>query len=189
MKKLITLAVMLMLAASASAQSNNETQQKPKGPFSFGVGYDFGYFVAENVKYDDGTNFRANWKRGIHLINLNFDYAITPRWTTGIATGFSAYGIPLLFEVKHFFGNNVNSSRWLTYANMGVNFSLPEFKVGMQAGIGGGYRFHIAPRFKIDVKAGYKFMQLQGKDVTVAATTDNAHTNGHAFTLGVGFAF
>ncbi len=72
MKKLITLAVMLMLAASASAQSNNETQRKPKGPFSFGVGYDFGYFVAENVKYDDGTNFRANWKRGIHLINHNF---------------------------------------------------------------------------------------------------------------------
>lgn len=197
MKKLITLAVMLMLAASASAQSNNETQQKPKGPFSFGVGYDISIFASETYKNENIDRTKVGDLRGAHMITLNFDYAVTPRWTTGIVTGFTSYGVPLLFEAKHFWSNDVNRSRWLTYANVGVNFSGPnKFHVGMQGGIGGGYRFHIAPRFKIDLTAGYHFMQNHqeiSRKVSAGsiegASIEEAKFNAHAFSIGVGFVF
>lgn len=197
MKKLITLAVMLMLAASASAQSNNETQRKPKGPFSFGVGYDISIFASETYKNENIDRTKVGDLRGAHMITLNFDYAVTPRWTTGIVTGFTSYGVPLLFEAKHFWSNDVNRSRWLTYANVGVNFSGPnKFHVGMQGGIGGGYRFHIAPRFKIDLTAGYHFMQNHqeiSRKVSAGsiegASIEEAKFNAHAFSIGVGFAF
>ena len=124
MKKLITLAVMLMLAASASAQSNNETQRKPKGPFSFGIGYDYAIFAATTIENNIiGKQKVKDAYVDMHMLTLNFDYAVTPRWTAGLVTGYTGYGIPLLFEAKHFWNNDVNSSRWLTYANMGVNFS------------------------------------------------------------------
>lgn len=197
MKRIITLAVMLMLAVSASAQSNNETQQKPKGPFSFGVGYDISIFASETYKNENIDRTKVGELRGAHMITLNFDYAVTPRWTTGIVTGFTSYGVPLLFEAKHFWSNDVNRSRWLTYANVGVNFSGPnKFHVGMQGGIGGGYRFHIAPRFKIDLTAGYHFMQNHqeiSRKVSAGsiegASIEEAKFNAHAFSIGVGFAF
>lgn len=193
MKKLIAFAVMLMLAASASAQSNNETQQKPKGPFSFGIGYDYAIFAATTIENDIiGKQKVKDAYVDMHMLTLNFDYAVTPRWTAGLVTGYTGYGIPLLFEAKHFWNSNVNSSRWLTYANMGVNFSgTDKIKAGMQAGIGGGYRFHIAPRFKIDLTLGYNFLQKYG-EVMVANSDYIIQTgkyNGHAFTFGVGFVF
>lgn len=194
MKKLITLAVMLMLAASASAQSNNETQKKPKGPFSFGVGYDIAVFASETYKNENIDRTKVGDIRGTHMVSLNFDYAVTPRWTTGIVTGFTSYGVPLLFEAKHFWNSDVNRSRWLTYANVGVNFSGPsDFHVGMQGGIGGGYRIHIAPRFKIDITAGYHFMQnhqeITRQIGTEGVSFEEAKFNAHAFSIGVGFAF
>jgi opacity protein-like surface antigen len=193
MKKLITLAVMLMLAASASAQSNNETQRKPKGPFSFGIGYDYAIFVVTTIENDIiGKQKVKDAYVDMHMLTLNFDYAVTPRWTAGLVTGYTGYGVPLLFEAKHFWNSDVNSSRWLTYANMGANFSgTDNIKAGMQAGIGGGYRFHIAPRFKIDLTLGYNFLQKNG-EVMVANSDYIIQTgkyNGHAFTFGVGFAF
>lgn len=194
MKKLITLAVMLMLAASASAQTNVEETKKPKGPFSFGVGFDFAIFASETYKNENIDRTKVDDLRGTPMITLNFDYAVTPRWTTGIVTGWTGYGVPLLFEAKHFWSGNVNSSRWLTYANMGINFSGPDkLRVGMQGGIGGGYRFHIAPRFKIDLTAGYHFMQNHQKAMrpvgTAGASIEIAKCSAHAFSIGVGFAF
>ena len=192
MKKLITLAVMLLLAASASAQTNVEETKKPKGPFSFGVGFDFAIFASETYKNKNIDRTKVDELRGTPMLTLNFDYAVTPRWTTGIVTGWTGYGVPLLFEAKHFWNSDVNSSRWLTYANMGVNFSgTDKIKAGMQAGIGGGYRFHIAPRFKIDLTLGYNFLQKYG-EVMVANSDYIIQTgkyNGHAFTFGVGFSF
>ena len=193
MKRLITFAVMLLLAASAAAQSNNETQQKPKGPFSFGIGYDYAIFAATTIENDIiGKQKVKDAYVDMHMLTLNFDYAVTPRWTAGLVTGYTGYGVPLLFEAKHFWNSDVNSSRWLTYANMGVNFSgTDKIKAGMQAGIGGGYRFHIAPRFKIDLTLGYNFLQKYG-EVMVANSDYIIQTgkyNGHAFTFGVGFAF
>lgn len=194
MKKLITLAVMLMLAASASAQSNNETQRKPKGPFSFGIGCDFAIFASETYKNENIDRTKVDDLRGTPMITLNFDYAVTPRWTTGIVTGWTGYGVPLLFEAKHFWSSDVNRSRWLTFANAGVNFSGPDkVRVGMQGGIGGGYRFHIAPRFKIDLTAGYHFMQNHQEAMrpigTNSASIEIAKCSAHAFSIGVGFAF
>lgn len=197
MKKLITLAVMLMLAASASAQTNVEETKKPKGPFSFGIGCDFAIFASETYKNENIDRTKVDDLRGTPMITLNFDYAVTPRWTTGIVTGYTGYGIPLLFEAKHFWSSNVNSSRWLTYARAGVNLSGPsDFHVGMQGGIGGGYRFHIAPRFKIDLTAGYHFLQThQNIQRRVFAgsmegvSIEEAKFNAHAFSIGVGFAF
>lgn len=197
MKKLITLAVMLLLAASASAQTNVEKTKKPKGPFSFGVGYDISIFASETYKNENIDRTKVGDIRGTHMITLNFDYAVTPRWTTGIVTGFTSYGVPLLFEVKHFWSDDVNRSRWLTFANAGVNFSGPnKVRVGMQAGIGGGYRFHIAPRFKIDLTAGYHFMQnhqeISRKEFAGSiegASIEEAKFNAHAFSIGVGFVF
>lgn len=194
MKKLITLAVMLMLAASASAQSNNETQQKPKGPFSFGIGCDFAIFASETYKNENIDRTKVDDLRGTPMITLNFDYAVTPRWTTGIVTGWTGYGVPLLFEAKHFWSSDVNRSRWLTFANAGVNFSGPDkVRVGMQGGIGGGYRFHIAPRFKIDLTAGYHFMQNHQEAMrpigTNSASIEIAKCSAHAFSIGVGFSF
>lgn len=193
MKKLITFAVMLMLAASASAQTTTETQRKPKGPFSFGVGYDYAIFAATTIENDFiGKQKVKGEYMDMHMLTLNFDYAVTPRWTTGIVTGYTGYGIPLLFEAKHFWNNDVNRSRWLTYANVGVNFSgSDKVHVGMQGGIGGGYRFHIAPRFKIDLTVGYNFLQKHG-DVMVGNSNSLVQTakyNGHAFSFGVGFSF
>ena len=197
MKRLITLAVMLMLAAGASAQTNVEKTKKPKGPFSFGVGYDISIFASETYKNENIDRTKVGDIRGTHMITLNFDYAVTPRWTTGIVTGFTSYGVPLLFEVKHFWSDDVNRSRWLTFANAGVNFSGPnKVRVGMQAGIGGGYRFHIAPRFKIDLTAGYHFMQnhqeISRKEFAGSiegASIEEAKFNAHAFSIGVGFVF
>lgn len=194
MKKLITLAVMLMLAASASAQSNNETQRKPKGPFSFGVGCDFAIFASETYKNENIDRTKVDDLRGTPMITLNFDYAVTPRWTTGIVTGWTGYGVPLLFEAKHFWNSDVNRSRWLTFANAGVNFSGPDkVRVGMQGGIGGGYRIHIAPRFKIDLTAGYHFMQNHQEATrptgTNSASIEIAKCSAHAFSIGVGFSF
>lgn len=194
MKKLITLAVILMLAASAPAQSNNETQQKPKGPFSFGIGGDFAIFASETYKNENIDRTKVDDLRGTPMITLNFDYAVTPRWTTGIVTGWTGYGVPLLFEAKHFWNSDVNRSRWLTFANAGVNFSGPDkVRVGMQGGIGGGYRFHIAPRFKIDLTAGYHFMQNHQEAMrpigTNSASIEIAKCSAHAFSIGVGFAF
>ena len=193
MKKLIAFAVMLMLAASASAQSNDETQRKPKGPFSFGIGYDYAIFAATTIENDIiGKQKVKDAYVDMHMLTLNFDYAVTPRWTAGLVTGYTGYGVPLLFEAKHFWNSDVNSSRWLTYANMGVNFSgTDKIKAGMQASIGGGYRFHIAPRFKIDLTLGYNFLQKYG-EVMVANSDYIIQTgryNGHAFTLGIGFSF
>lgn len=194
MKRIITLAVMLMLAASASAQSNNETQQKPKGPFSFGIGCDFAIFASETYKNENIDRTKVDDLRGTPMITLNFDYAVTPRWTTGIVTGWTGYGVPLLFEAKHFWNSDVNRSRWLTFANAGVNFSGPDkVRVGMQGGIGGGYRFHIAPRFKIDLTAGYHFMQNHQEAMrpigTNSASIEIAKCSAHAFSIGVGFSF
>ena len=192
MKKLITLAVMLLLAASASAQTNVEETKKPKGPFSFGVGFDFAIFASETYKNENIDRTKVDELRGTPMLTLNFDYAVTPRWTTGIVTGWTGYGVPLLFEAKHFWNSDVNRSRWFTYANAGVNFSgTDKIKAGMQAGIGGGYRFHIAPRFKIDLTLGYNFLQKYG-EVMVANSDYIIQTgkyNGHAFTFGVGFSF
>ena len=128
------------------------------------------------------------------MITLNFDYAITPRWTVGLVTGATSYGVPVLFEAKHFWNDDVNRSRWLTYANMGINLSGPDkVHVGMQGGIGGGYRFHIAPRFKIDLTAGYHFMQNHQEVMrpagTNGASVEAAKFNAHAFSIGVGFVF
>ena len=195
MKKLIAFAVMLMLAASASAQSNNETQRKPKGPFSFGVGYDYAIFAATTIENDHiGKQKVKDAYVDMHMLTLNFDYAVTPRWTAGLVTGYTGYGVPLLFEAKHFWNSDVNRSRWLTYANVGVNFSSPDkLHVGMQGGIGGGYRFNIAPRFKIDLTAGYHFMQNHQKAMrpvgTAGASIEIAKASAHAFSIGVGFAF
>ena len=64
--------------------------------------------------------------------------------------------------------------------------------VGMQGGIGGGYRFHIAPRFKIDLTVGYNFLQKHGEVIVPHSDysmIQNAKYNGHAFTFGVGFSF
>ena len=194
MKKLITLAVMLLLAASASAQTNVEETKKPKGPFSFGVGFDFAIFASETYKNENIDRTKVDELRGTPMLTLNFDYAVTPRWTTGIVTGWTGYGVPLLFEAKHFWNSDVNRSRWFTYANAGVNFSGPDkVRVGMQGGIGGGYRFHIAPRFKIDLTAGYHFMQNHQKAMrpvgTAGASIEIAKASAHAFSIGVGFAF
>ena len=194
MKKLITLAVMLLLAASASAQTNVEETKKPKGPFSFGIGYDYAIFAATTIENDHiGKQKVKDAYLDMHMLTLNFDYAVTPRWTTGIVTGYTGYGIPLLFEAKHFWSSNVNSSRWLTYANVGVNFSGPDkIHVGMQGGIGGGYRFHIAPSFKIDLTVGYNFLQKHGEVIVPHSDysmIQNAKYNGHAFTFGIGFSF
>ena len=185
---------MLLLAAGASAQSNNETQRKPKGPFSFGVGYDISIFASETYKNDNIDRTKVGDLRGAQMITLNFDYAVTPRWTVGLVTGATSYGVPVLFEAKHFWNDDVNRSRWLTYANAGVNFSGPDkVHVGMQGGIGGGYRFHIAPRFKIDLTAGYHFMQNHQEVMrpagTNAASVEAAKFNAHAFSIGVGFVF
>ena len=194
MKKLITFAVMLLLAASATAQTTTENTKKPKGPFSFGVGYDISIFASETYKNENIDRTKVGDLRGAHMITLNFDYAVTPRWTTGIVTGLTSYGVPLLFEAKHFWSNDVNRSRWLTYANAGVNFSGPDkVRVGMQGGIGGGYRFHIAPRFKIDLTAGYHFMQNHQEAMrqvgTDGASIEVVKCNAHAFSIGVGFVF
>ncbi len=194
MKRLITLAVMLMLAASATAQTTTETQKKPKGPFSFGVGYDFAVFASETYKNENIDRTKVDELRGTPMITLNFDYAVTPRWTTGIVTGWTGYGVPLLFEAKHFWNSDVNRSRWLTFANVGVNFSGPDkFRVGMQGGIGGGYRIHIAPRFKIDITAGYHLMQNHQEAIRPTGTgwarTEIAKCTAHAFSIGVGFSF
>lgn len=194
MKKLITLVVMLMLAAGASAQTNVEKTKKPKGPFSFGIGYDYAIFAATTIENDHiGKQKVKDAYLDMHMLTLNFDYAVTPRWTTGIVTGYTGYGIPLLFEAKHFWSSNVNSSRWLTYANVGVNFSGPDkIHVGMQGGIGGGYRFHIAPRFKIDLTVGYNFLQKHGEVIVPHSDYSMIQTakyNGHAFTFGIGFSF
>ena len=185
---------MLLLAASASAQTNVEKNKKPKGPFSFGIGYDYAIFAATTIENDHiGKQKVKDAYLDMHMLTLNFDYAVTPRWTTGIVTGYTGYGIPLLFEAKHFWSSNVNSSRWLTYANVGVNFSGPDkIHVGMQGGIGGGYRFHIAPRFKIDLTVGYNFLQKHGEVVVPHSDysmIQNAKYNGHAFTFGIGFSF
>lgn len=195
MKRLITFAVMLLLAASATAQTTTENTKKPKGPFSFGIGCDFAIFASETYKNENIDRTKVGGFGGMLMIDLNFDYAITPRWTTGIVTGIGYAGVPILFEAKHFWSDDVNRSRWLTYARAGVNLSGPsDFHVGMQGGIGGGYRFHIAPRFKIDLTAGYHFMQNHQEVMRPAGTTDAASVeaakfNAHAFSIGVGFVF
>ena len=66
--------------------------------------------------------------------------------------------------------------------------------VGALAGAGGGYRFAISRRTRLDVFAGYefnraKYMKGSGIDDEVGAWSMKAYESLHKVTIGVAFVF
>lgn len=178
MKKIVCLLVAIVICSSALAQDNNIQDRK----FSFSIGYRAGFATAPSISSyweDKKIMFVESFH---HFVSLDFNYAISPKWEIGLATGMNntrlpAWSIPLYANAQFFFNDRTRG--WFNYADVGTNMNLHGgFNVGALAGFGGGYRLYIANKFKMDFSLGYVYNY----------TTNNSASQ-NAIQLGVALVF
>lgn len=84
MKKIVCLLVAIVICSSVWAQDNNIKERK----FSFSVGYRVGLPTATSITKDVN---REKYIMGVepfsYFVSLDFNYAISPKWEIGLATG------------------------------------------------------------------------------------------------------
>ena len=179
MKKIVCLFVAIVFCSSTWAQDNNTKESK----FSFAVGYRVGLATAPCITNDiDGNKCIITQEPFSHFVSLDFNYAISPKWEVGLATGIndtrlSFWSLPLYANAQFFFNDRTRG--WFNYADLGTNMNLyGGFSMGALAGFGGGYRLYIANKFKMDFSLGYVFNH-----------TYNEPTYQNAIQLGVALVF
>jgi hypothetical protein len=183
MKRLICILAMLLLCSTAIAQDQKPLLKERK--FSFSVGYKVGYEITSDLKYIvTGNKYdMTNSSEGsiYHFVSLDFNYAITPKWEVGLATGMNETNLgvamlPLYANAQYFFNDRTRG--WFVSGDLGtnVNVGIPSF--GLLTGVGGGYRLYIADKFKMDFSLGYVYNY----------TTNNSASQ-NAIQLGVALVF
>ena len=107
MKRIVILIAMLLLCSTAMAQ-NPPKERK----FSFSVGYKVAYEITSDLKHQvTGNKYdMTNSSEGsiYHFVSLDFNYAITPKWEVGLATGMNETNLgvamlPLYANAQYFF--------------------------------------------------------------------------------------
>ena len=160
MKRLICILAMLLLCSTAMAQDQKPLLKERK--FSFSAGYRVGLPTATSITKDEnGKKYIMGVEPFSHFVSLDFNYAISPKWEIGLATGIndtriSTWSLPLYANAQFFFNDRTRG--WFNYADLGANMNLKGgFNVGALAGFGGGYRLYIANAFKMDFSLGYVY--------------------------------
>ena len=181
MKRLICILAMLLLCSTAMAQDQKPLLKERK--FSFSAGYRVGLPTATSITKDEnGKKYIMGVEPFSHFVSLDFNYAISPKWEIGLATGIndtriSTWSLPLYANAQFFFNDRTRG--WFNYADLGANMNLKGgFNVGALAGFGGGYRLYIANKFKMDFSLGYVYNY----------TTNNSASQ-NAIQLGVALVF
>lgn len=186
MKRLISIIVMLLLCSTAIAQNVETTKKERK--FSFSVGYRVGCEVTSVLKYkstDNKYNMHNSSDVSIfHFVSLDFNYAVSPKWEVGLATGMNETNagvamLPLYANAQYFFNDRTRG--WFVSGDLGtnVNVGIPSF--GLLTGVGGGYRLYIADKFKMDFSLGYMY--------STAGTDKDWRSRQSGVQLGVALVF
>lgn len=186
MKRLISIIVMLLLCSTAIAQNVETTKKERK--FSFSVGYKVGYEITSDLKYIvTGNKYdMTNSSEGsiYHFVSLDFNYAITPKWEVGLATGMNETNLgvamlPLYANAQYFFNDRTRG--WFVSGDLGTNINVGIPSFGLLTGVGGGYRLYIADKFKMDFSLGYMY--------STAGTDKDWRSRQSAIQLGVALVF
>lgn len=157
MKRILLIAMALLLCSTAMAQESKKERR-----FSFSVGYRVGLPTATSITKDEyGEKYIMGVEPFSHFVSLDFNYAISPKWEVGLATGIndtriSTWSLPLYANAQFFFNDRTRG--WFNYVDVGTNMNLKYgFNMGALAGFGGGYRLYIANKFKMDFSLGYVY--------------------------------
>jgi hypothetical protein len=159
MKRLICIITMLLLCSTAIAQNAPKERR-----FSFSVGYKMGFEITSvdksritGNKYDvrDSSDEIL-----YHFVSLDFNYAITPKWEVGLATGLNethagVVMLPIYANAQYFFKDR--SRGWFVSGDLGMNINVDMPSLGLLTSVGGGYRLYIADKFKMDFSLGYMY--------------------------------
>ena len=162
MKRLICIITMLLLCSTAMAQDQKPISKERK--FSFSVGYKVGFEMTSYLK-NTSTGIKYDMNNGsvgpiFHFVSLDFNYAITPKWEVGLATGLNethagVVMLPIYANAQSFFKDR--SRGWFVSGDLGMNINVDMPSLGLLTSVGGGYRLYIADKFKMDFSLGYMY--------------------------------
>lgn len=183
MKRILVIIVMLLLCSTAMAQ-----ESKKERKFSFSVGYKMGFEITSvdksritGNKYDvrDSSDEIL-----YHFISLDFNYAISPKWEVGLATGMNETNLgvamlPIYANAQYFFNDRTRG--WFVAGDLGTNINVGIPAFGLLTGVGGGYRLYIADKFKMDFSLGYMY--------STAGPDKKWRSRQSGFQLGVALVF
>ncbi len=182
MKRIVILIAML-LCSTAMAQNPPKERR-----FSFSVGYKVGYEITSDLKHQvTGNKYdMTNNSEGsiYHFVSLDFNYAITPKWEVGLATGMNETNLgvamlPLYANAQYFFNDRTRG--WFVSGDLGTNINVGIPAFGLLTGVGGGYRLYIADKFKMDFSLGYMY--------STAGTDRKWRSRQSGIQLGVALVF
>lgn len=183
MKRIVILIAMLLLCSSAMAQNPPKERR-----FSFSVGYKVGYEITSDLKHQvTGNKYdMTNSSEGsiYHFVSLDFNYAITPKWEVGLATGMNETNLgvamlPLYANAQYFFNDRTRG--WFISGDLGTNINVGIPAFGLLTGVSGGYRLYIADKFKMDFSLGYMY--------STAGTDKDWRSRQSGVQLGVALVF
>lgn len=186
MKRLICILAMLLLCSTAMAQDQKPLLKERK--FSFSVGYKVGYEITSDLKnIDTGNKYdMTHSSEGpiYHFVSLDFNYAISPKWEVGLATGMNETNLgvamlPLYANAQYFFNDRTRG--WFVSGDLGTNINVGMPAFGLLTGVGGGYRLYIADKFKMDLSLGYMY--------STAGVDKGWNSRQSAIQLGVALVF
>ena len=183
MKRLICIITMILLCSTAIAQNAPKERR-----FSFSVGYKMGFEITSvdksritGNKYDvrDSSDEIL-----YHFVSLDFNYAISPKWEVGLATGMNETNLgvamlPLYANAQYFFNDRTRG--WFVSGDLGTNINVGMPAFGLLTGVGGGYRLYIADKFKMDLSLGYMY--------STAGVDQGWNSRQSAIQLGVALVF
>ncbi|MBQ9146667.1 MAG: hypothetical protein IJX68_02995 [Rikenellaceae bacterium] len=189
MKRIVILIAMLLLCSTAMAQNQKPISKERR--FSFSVGYKMGFEITSvdksritGNKYDvrDSSDEIL-----YHFVSLDFNYAISPKWEVGLATGMNETNLgvamlPIYANAQYFFNDRTRG--WFVSGDLGTNINVGVPAFGLLTGVGGGYRLYIADKFKMDFSLGY--MYTTAKDTPPNSGWTNRQSG---FQLGVALVF
>ena len=171
---LLTTLLCMALAGTAAAQQRELKEPRVR----FGVGYRVSLALAEQAKVKAGGIKASEWGSPEYMrggdLHLEGTVKLTPNWNAGLGVGLGLYdndtyrAYRIYAKAEHLYGAERN--RWFNYGEVGTTI-YQYYNAGFTAALGGGYRWAITRRTRLDLTAGLEYLTFvadtQTKDVGV----------------------
>lgn len=169
MKKLIpaTLSLLLLSIAAVSAQEKVALREPL---VRFGVGYRYSLCLTESLKVKTDVINRKKHQTPDFIrggtLHLEGTVRVAPQWRMGAGIGFGSYDYEnyktfmAYAKAERLYGKGRH--RWFNYADLGASFYMDN-ATGGTASLGGGFRWSLTRRTRMDFTAGLEWMNIVGE--------------------------
>lgn len=172
MKKVFLALLLAVLSVSSlSAQETTTTKIYKEPRVRFGIGYRFSLGVAEQNKLSHNDfGYDSSWETPYYRrggdIHVEMTVRITSNWNVGAGWAFGKYGKDswqshmIYAKAEYLYGNR--PGRWFNYGELGTTIDY-NHDAGLMANVGGGYRFAITRRTRLDLTLGMQYLNIVGE--------------------------